>query len=224
VGNFPLADTPCWRDDDVEIFLTDATRQIGIQLAISCAGGCFRGRNVLSGNGFSDLTWRGDWSYAVQRQPEEWTAEAAVPFTTLRAEGIDPSKLQLNIMSQNLSRVGPQHLFLVNPGPLGFGRCHEFLPITDRPALVPERTYTVRLHFAEPEECGPGDRVFGVAIQGKTVAADLDVLTGSGGQLHPLVKEFRGIRASEALTVSLLPTANSRPPVLCGIEIAAEGW
>jgi hypothetical protein len=41
-----------------------------------------------------------------------------------------------------------------------------------------------------------------------------------------LVKELRGIRAAGELTVTLTPSAGAtiREPILCGIEIVAEGW
>jgi len=224
VAKFTGPDSQCWRDDELELFITDAKREVALQFAISCAGGNFSGRNVLAKRGYSDLTWNGEWSYAVKKEASQWTAEATVPFSTLRAEAIGPSSLQLNLMSQNLSRVGPARISLVHPGPGGFGRCQNFLPLVEQPAVVPERTYAVRLYFAEPEECGPGDRAFGVAVQGKTVIPKLDVLKESGGRLRPLVREFSGIRASTALSVSFLPTVNSKPPVLSGIEILPDGW
>ncbi len=222
VANFPLPDTPCWRDDEVEIFLSDAKRKIGLQFAMSCAGGSFRGRNVLTKRTWSDVKWRGEWQYAVDKQANQWSVEASFPLKTLRDEGIDPAKLHINIMSQNLSRVGAGHIYLVNPGRLGFGRCQEYLRVGDKLPVVPQRLYTVRLHFAETEGAQPGERVFGVAIQGKEVLKDLDIAKEAGGQNRALVKVFAGVGVTSELSVSFTQSPGKAPPLLSGIELIAE--
>jgi hypothetical protein len=82
--------------------------------------------------------------------------------------------------------------------------------------------YTVRLHFAEPDETvQPGDRVFDVALQGTTVLEHLDVVAEAGGPRRSIVKEFRGIQVDGELTVQLAP-ATDRPAVLSGIEAVVE--
>jgi outer membrane protein assembly factor BamB len=85
-----------------------------------------------------------------------------------------------------------------------------------------ERTYTVRLHFAEPEPLTAGQRVFHVGLQGKEVLKDFDVVKEAGGPLRGVVKEFRGVRVKKDLTVTLSPSAGV--PVLGGVEVTAEGW
>ncbi len=89
-----------------------------------------------------------------------------------------------------------------------------------------ERPYTVRLHFAEPDEIKTGERVFGVALQGKEVLKDFDVVRAAGGVRRALVKEFRGVRVGGELTLTLTPAASARvaAPILCGVEVVAEGW
>ncbi len=96
----------------------------------------------------------------------------------------------------------------------------------DRPASR-ERVYTVRLHFLEPETgVGPGRRVFDVALQGKAVLRNLDVVREAGGTNRAIVKEFHGVRVAGDLTVTLTPAASAslREPILCGVEVVAEGW
>jgi outer membrane protein assembly factor BamB len=90
----------------------------------------------------------------------------------------------------------------------------------------PERVYTVRLHFAEPDHLGAGQRVFDVALQGDTVLKDFDVVREAGGAQRALVKEFKGVRVGKDLTVTLTPAASApvRQAVLCGVEVRAEGW
>ncbi len=86
------------------------------------------------------------------------------------------------------------------------------------------RTFTVRLIFAEPENVKTGERVFDVALQGKVVLKDFDIVRDAGGPRHALVKEFTGIPAVAQLVVRLTPSAQAtvRSPILCGMEIIAE--
>jgi outer membrane protein assembly factor BamB len=90
----------------------------------------------------------------------------------------------------------------------------------------PERTYTVRLHFAEPDGLPAGRRVFDVGLQGETVLKDFDISADAGGPGRAVVKEFKGVRVEKDLTVTLTPAAFAAvpQPVLCGVEVRAEGW
>ena len=99
--------------------------------------------------------------------------------------------------------------------------------LRDQPPGGPQpRPYTVRLVFAEMEGRGPGERVFGVRLQDRTVEAKLDVAAAAGGPRRSLVREYRGILAGDTLTLELVPadTPTQAPPILSGIEIVAEGW
>ena len=85
------------------------------------------------------------------------------------------------------------------------------------------RSFTVRLVFAEPDQVKTGERVFDVALQGKVMLKDFDIVRDAGGPRHSLVKEFTGIEATGQLAVRLTPAAAAvRSPILCGIEIIAE--
>jgi hypothetical protein len=87
------------------------------------------------------------------------------------------------------------------------------------------RTYTVRLHFAEPDDVKPGERVFNVAVQGKPAVDSLDIVKETGGQCRALVKELSGMQVGDELVIELSPTSSKlRAGVLCGVEIQAEGW
>ncbi|MEX2286542.1 MAG: PQQ-binding-like beta-propeller repeat protein [Planctomycetaceae bacterium] len=85
-------------------------------------------------------------------------------------------------------------------------------------------SYTVRLHFAEPDDVRPGDRVFSVSLQGETVLKDFDIVQTAGGRDRAIVKEFSGIKIDSRLDVALASTnrLSKHPPVLCGVEILAE--
>ena len=91
------------------------------------------------------------------------------------------------------------------------------------PKLLADATaWTVRLHFTEPANAEPGERVFSVALQGNVVAKDLDIARDTGGPRRTLVKEFTDVEPREALTITLQPTDGAtRQPVLCGVEIIA---
>jgi hypothetical protein len=85
-------------------------------------------------------------------------------------------------------------------------------------------TYTVRLCFAEPEDLQPGDRIFSVTLQGKTVLDGFDIAEAAGGPRRPVVKEFRGVLVQDWLEVRLMSSKRSpdNRPVLCGIQAFRE--
>lgn len=84
----------------------------------------------------------------------------------------------------------------------------------DKPAL-----YTVRLHFAEPEDTAAGERVFSVELQGRTVLEDLDLIARAGGSGKPIVITCPSVLVDRNLDIRLKKSAEStKPPVLCGIQ------
>jgi hypothetical protein len=84
-----------------------------------------------------------------------------------------------------------------------------------------KQTHTVRLHFVEPDDLKPGQRVFDVSLQDRQVLGRFDVVKTAGGCLRAVVREFRGVGADGKLTISL-KRKGSRPTVLCGVEIERE--
>ena len=84
-------------------------------------------------------------------------------------------------------------------------------------------TYTVKLHFADPDGAAPGKRVFDVRAQGATVIKDLDVADQAKEPGAALVREIPGVRVSDKLLLELVPskggTAADEVPVLSAIEI-----
>jgi len=220
----------CGKDDYFEIVITDRRQPWcpGAHFAVSCAGGRFEGLSHISSEGPLDLKWHGEWNYAVKKTPYEWTAEIAIPLETLRKEKLDPRRLYLNCMSQNLSGHGLKRIFLVNSD-IQFYRCRSFARVLDKPTVesVPrERSFTVRLHFAEEDNIDVGDRVFDVVLQDKPVLKDFDVLEEAGGRNVALVKEFKGVTATDVITLELVSgnegDAAGRPPVIDGIEIVED--
>lgn len=85
-----------------------------------------------------------------------------------------------------------------------------------------ERTYAVRLFFAEWEITDPGKRVFDVIVQGETRAAAFDIAKTAGGNRKSVSLEYGGVPGGEELVIELQPSEGSLPPVLCGLEIIQE--
>lgn len=94
------------------------------------------------------------------------------------------------------------------------------------PASSDERTYTVRLTFAEHDEIKQGERVFDVDLQGKSVLENFDVIAAAGGAGRGIVKEFQGVKVAGELKLLFKPSASAKVkrPILNGIEIVAQGW
>jgi hypothetical protein len=80
------------------------------------------------------------------------------------------------------------------------------------------RRCSVILHFVEPENAKPGERVFTVSLQGKEVIKDLDVVKSAGGPWRALVREVPDVMIDDILTVGLQPSGGL-PAVLCGVEL-----
>ena len=87
---------------------------------------------------------------------------------------------------------------------------------------APGKSYSVLLYFAEPDLLKPGERVFDVAIQDKTVLRNVD-LAKTTGEDQGLVKRFEDIRVADVLKITLKKSPSStRQPILSGVELIAE--
>ena len=95
-------------------------------------------------------------------------------------------------------------------------------PLVMRPPH-PAAPYTVRLFFAEPEDLQPGQRVFSIALQGRSVLEKFDIALAAGGHHRGVVKEFNGIIIQKDLKLTLTRAPGARNgPILCGLELIAE--
>lgn len=86
--------------------------------------------------------------------------------------------------------------------------------------------YTVRLHFAELDGASPGDRVFDIAVQGKTEAIAFDPVAAAGGPGRAVVKEFASVPIDGSLAIEFTSKARSpgprSAPVLQAIEVVRD--
>lgn len=86
-----------------------------------------------------------------------------------------------------------------------------------------DHPYTVNLHFAEPESVQPGERVFAIRVQDRTVAENFDVRALAGVPNRTVIRSFPGVRIGRALHVQFVTAPGSAlPPVLSGVEIVRE--
>jgi outer membrane protein assembly factor BamB len=80
-------------------------------------------------------------------------------------------------------------------------------------------TYSVRLHFAEFANVKPGERVFDIKLQGKTVMGDVDI--AAAGISTVVIREFKGIAVTRDLEIELVPKGKL-PPSLAAFAVERE--
>jgi len=204
---------PAWQDDSLKVRFLPGGDAFAY-LFLSASGARFVGQG---GRAMTIKPGKGKWHTAVHVTDEAWSAEIAIQAR--------PGKGQkIFFESFNRTGVGPERTFYqFRSWRRWFVTGGEAELVFARPPGPPLRTYTVRLHFAELDKLKPGERVFDVTIQNKTVIQGLDVVSQAGGFRRALVKEVRGIRASEAISIGLIPSADSRfPGILSAIEVAQD--
>ncbi len=91
------------------------------------------------------------------------------------------------------------------------------LTVSLAPAPSKPRSYTVRLHFLEPNDNQAKQRVFDVHLQGQRVLNEFDVIKAAKGSNRAIVREFKGIQASTSLKIDL--KAITGRTLLAGVEI-----
>jgi len=167
-----------------------------------------------------DSSYNGKWSVAVRtgegkkdatKTRTTFSTEWAVPWDTLTGVGLKKEELIISVSTRGrlprAPRIGRE-----------FSRLVLVEPETGSPGY-----YTVRLLFAELDTVKPGERVFDVKLQGRTVLEDFDIVVAAGGRNRAISREFRRIAAGMTMSVELIPkteqTAPSSRPVISGIEI-----
>ena len=85
----------------------------------------------------------------------------------------------------------------------------------------PNRRYTVKLHFLDPNVTAPGQQVTDVSIEGRVVLEKFDIAKEAGGSNRAVVKTFADVKADkDQLTVSF--QAVTGQPVLPGVELILD--
>lgn len=160
-----------------------------------------------------DVAYAGDWASGVHVTPQAFTAEIAIPWAALAAQGMDRGSLMIDLNARGKLPQAPK---------LGRGFQRAVLV---SPATAKRREVKLRLHFAELDDVKPGERVFDVKVQGKVLLKDFDVVKAAGGPRRPVVREFAGIVATRSVTLELDPKASEvtplTAPIISGIEIVS---
>ncbi len=86
------------------------------------------------------------------------------------------------------------------------------------PNLVPNATYTVRLHFVESWFTGPGERLFNVAINGSPVLTNFDIFAAAGGTNIAVVEAFTN-RADATGTIAIRMVASVNNAAIAALEL-----
>lgn len=81
--------------------------------------------------------------------------------------------------------------------------------------LKPGR-YTVRLHFAELDDIGPGDRVQTISLEGKAILRDLDICSEASSAMTGIVRQIDDVAIDGTLTFNI--QAKSGRSLISGIE------
>ncbi|HEY2572939.1 MAG TPA: PQQ-binding-like beta-propeller repeat protein [Verrucomicrobiaceae bacterium] len=109
--------------------------------------------------------------------------------------------------------------WVFSSGLRGMKRCE--IPLISE-GQEPE-TYTVRLFFAGLDNDAPGQRVFDVKLQDKTVLKDFDTVTSTGGARKAHVAQFTEIPVTTSLVIELIPVHAhadaEHQPILSGVEV-----
>lgn len=134
--------------------------------------------------------------------------------------GLSGSYFQHNSESYSVTNTKTPWLF--SSGMFGITRCE--LPLIERGQSA--ASYRVRLYFAAHEDDQPGQRVFNIRLQGRTVAESVDVRQQAGASRKAVELEFDNVLVSERLAIELVPVGNSSDrsvPSLCAIEVLRSG-
>jgi len=119
---------------------------------------------------------------------------------------------------------GTDKPWLFTSGCVGFRRCQ--IPLIDATAGQPPAVYTVRLGLRNPPGDRPGQRVFDIRLQNRTVEENCDVSQPDGTAGSATVRVFPGIDVDDTLLLELVPKAaqptGTSAPVLNFIEIVRE--
>lgn len=108
VGKITERDGSVWNDDSVEIFLdTAGTRERYFHLAMSVTGAKYDALKI-------DPSWNAEWSGAVKKEANGWTAEIAIPFKALNLAVQDQGAWRINVARENgkineVSSVSPAY-------------------------------------------------------------------------------------------------------------------
>ena len=169
-----------------------------------------------------DCQWH--WKSAAHVSPENgtWTTEVAIPWADLKKNVGIARNSGCSVYIQGINRTG------VGPDTFQYKyrarekykiHCGTAPLVFDTWPAQEEKQYKMLLHFAELEEVSPGERVFDVCVQGRTLIEGLDIVKEAHGPLKPLTRKVSDVSGSTLLEVEFVPHKGSLPPVISGLEL-----
>jgi outer membrane protein assembly factor BamB len=229
------ADSPVWEDDCLELFFStkaerDPAKNRQMHLAVSASGVRYDGliegfkdpkkiRRVSSWSALvekEDAEWDTEWRSAINIEGGRFSVELAVPWETFKKMGWERESVFINVRNR-------APMFHQAFRPMAFA---QRLILLDSEKDKAKSRYTVRLHFSEPDDVRPGQRVFDVKLQGESLLVDFDIIKEAGKRYAALIKEFRNVEAHGVMELEMIPkfpnAGAAGVPVICGIEVVAE--
>ena len=239
------ADASVWDDDSFEVFLSDDQSGRVLHLGVSASGARYDALADKKADQPEDPKWNGDWKSAVTAAESGLVVQLAIPWETITDAGLQRDRLGVNFQmnqkdTSNEPATSPGKVPSPKPvgtsgealsylGILGRTHCLNFAPLgLGAPPQREPRQFTVRLHFAETDEIKPGQRVFDVKLQNQIVLQAFDVVKEAGGVHTALVKEFKHIRATDALALEFVAASkelqSTTAPILSALEVYDEAF
>jgi len=205
-------DTSVWEEDSLEFLISDTSLQTILHLGVGITGGRYDG--VWSASQKKEAASATlQWSGAVRVSAEKASAEFAIPWQTLRDADLDLTSLVIRPRTRGQLTRQP-HI------------SHSFRPVIVRQDQPTEKNYQVTLYFTELADVSPGDRVFDIEIQGRTVATGFDPVASASGRHRAVSRTFNRIAADRVLDVRFVNSGGSDkkrlPPILSAIEVLPD--
>ena len=119
--------------------------------------------------------------------------------------------------SESLEVVGADTPWVMSSGYRGLASCQLALRGKDDRSA----RYTVKLYFAQLDECDPGDVLCDVKLQGDVVASRVDIAAEAGSNSNVLMREFNGVEVTQNLLLEIASGGKTLPQ-LSAIEVQQE--
>ena len=204
----------------------------GVLNAPNFAHGCVCGYSLFTSLAFTHVPRAEMWSYSALKPSDSTVKRLGInlgaPGDRMASDGtlwldypsVGGSSPDVRITAKGKPRTFRQHTSLVTAKDHGWVASSgvtglQTLTIRlDKTAKTP-RSYTVRLHFCEPDDLKPGQRVFDVRLGGKSVLEEFDVMATTRTRHKAVVREFKKVAAATELIIDLV--ARTGTPILNGV-------
>jgi outer membrane protein assembly factor BamB len=205
-------DAAVWEEDSLEFLVSDVSLKTILHFGIGVTGGRYDGLWTF-GKKAQEPTIAPEWAGSAKITSDKAVAEFSLPWKTLRDAGLDLDNLVIRPRTKRPLTRQP-HI------------SHGFRPVLVQKNQPGEKRYRVTLHFAELSDISPGERVFDVEVQGKTVLKNFDPVSAAGGRNRAVSQTFEGIPASRALEVRFVSRSEGEtktlPPILSAVEAVID--